>query len=177
MLDPGSSDRLITTPRLGLGPLTVADAGEMTGVLAGPELYTFIGGEPPDATALRQRYTVLVRGHSADGTEDWFNWVVRLRRADGTPGVAVGYVQATVTDAGTRAEVAWVVGTAWQRRGYASEAAAALVGWLTRQGVDTVVAHVHPEHAASEAVARRCGLVPTGETDEDGEQRWELTVG
>jgi RimJ/RimL family protein N-acetyltransferase len=165
----------LTTPRLSLAPLTVADADEMAGVLAGPELYTFIGGEPPDAGGLRERYAVLVRGHSADGLEDWFNWVVRLRHG-GAAGAAVGYVQATVTEAGSRAEIAWVVGTPWQRQGYAAEAASALVTWLTGHGVGTVLAHVHPEHAASEAVARRCGLAPTGERDEDGEQRWELPV-
>ncbi|MDX2290691.1 MULTISPECIES: GNAT family N-acetyltransferase, partial [Streptomyces] len=61
-------------------------------------------------------------------------------------------------------------GTAWQGRGYASEAARALVGWL-RPRVRTVVAHVHPDHAASAAVARAAGLVPTDEV-QDGEVRW-----
>lgn len=171
--DLRSLDQRLATPRLVLAPLTVADADEMVGVLAGRELYAFIGGEPPDVDGLRTRYAMLARGHSADGHEDWLNWVVRLRTDDGEPGPAVGYVQATVTP-DARAEVAWVVGTRWQRLGYASEAAGAVVTWLTAHGVGTVVAHVHPEHAASEAVAQRCGFEPTGETDDDGEQRWEL---
>ena len=86
---------------------------------------------------------------------------------------AIGYVQATVTAAGGVADVAWVIGVPWQGRGFASEAAAALVAWLRAEGVRVVTAHVHPEHAASAAVAARAGLVPTDEI-EDGERVWRL---
>jgi RimJ/RimL family protein N-acetyltransferase len=54
-----------------------------------------------------------------------------------------------------------VVGIPWQRRGIASEAARSLVAWLRKHPVHTVVAHVHPEHGASAAVATAAGLVPT----------------
>jgi RimJ/RimL family protein N-acetyltransferase len=176
---PRPLDRLLVTARTVLAPLTVDDADEMADVLADPALYTFTGGAPPERDALRRRYAALVGGRSADGTEEWFNWVVRLHGGRGPEGrgPAVGYVQATLTDGGSRAEVAWVVGTRWQGRGYASEAAGALVAALVAGGATTVAACVHPAHRASEGVARRCGLVPTGETDEDGEQRWELPGG
>ena len=163
-----SRDQRIVAGRLVLVPLAVDDADEMAGVLGDPALHAFIGGEPLDAAALRERYARLVAGHSRDGAEEWFNWIVR-----GPDGNAVGTVQATVTDGGRKAEVAWVVGTPWQGRGYATEAARALVGWLTAGGVVDVVAHVHPDHAASEAVARRAGLSPTA-TVHDGEREWAL---
>jgi RimJ/RimL family protein N-acetyltransferase len=153
-----------------LTPLTVEDAAEMAGVLADPALYEFTGGDPPDVAGLRERYARLVAGRSADGTEDWLNWVIR--EPDGT---AVGYVQATVTDGGRRAEIAWVTGVPWQGRGRATEAAKALVTWLLAAGVGEVVAHVHPDHTASETVARRAGLAPTGRY-EDGEQAWVLAT-
>ena len=41
-----------------------------------------------------------------------------------------------------------------------------------RRGVEVVVAHVHPQHHASIAVARAIGLAPTG-TIVDGEVRWQ----
>lgn len=89
-------------------------------------------------------------------------------------GRLAGYVQATVR--GERAEVAWVVGTPWQGRGYAKEAAAGLVRHLLERGpVTTVVAHIHPEHTASAAVASAAGLLPTGEW-EDGEVRWRREI-
>ncbi|MFD8012312.1 GNAT family N-acetyltransferase [Streptomyces sp. NPDC058955] len=149
--------------RLELVPLEVSHAEEMVGVLGDPALHRFIGGAPEGLEELRARYVRWAAGAPEPGTS-WCNWVVRER--DG--GRLVGTVQATV--AGGVAEVAWVVGTAWQGRGYASEAARALVGWL-RPRVRTVVAHVHPDHAASAAVARAAGLVPTGEVH-DGEVRW-----
>ncbi|MBB5787110.1 GNAT family N-acetyltransferase [Jiangella mangrovi] len=157
----------VVTERFELVPLTVDDAADMAEVLADPALYAFIGGAPPTLPELRARYERLAAGRSPDGSEEWLNWVVR-RRPDSR---AVGYVQATVTDEGRQAEIAWVVGTAFQGQGYATAAAAALVGWLDARGVHTVVAHVHPDHAASEAVARRAGLHPTDHY-EDGERRW-----
>ena len=69
------------------------------------------------------------------------------------------------------AELAWTVATPHQHRGYAREAAAAMVGWLRHCGVDRFVAHVHPEHPASIGVARALGLTPTA-TVVDGEIRW-----
>ena len=56
-----------------------------------------------------------------------------------------------------------MVGAAWQGRGYATESAQALVSWLRERGVVTITAAIHPDHAASAAVARRAGLVPTAE--------------
>ena len=155
------------TERLDLVPLGPWDAPEMAGVLAAPDLYHFIGGGPPDPRSLAERYARLAVGHSSDATEIWHNWVVRTS-ADG---VAVGTVQATVAAREPTAEMAWVIGLPWQGRGYATEAAAALLGWLRADGVRTVTALVNPEHAASEAVARRVGLAPTEELV-DGERAW-----
>jgi RimJ/RimL family protein N-acetyltransferase len=158
----------IVTPRLGLVPLRVEDADEMAGVLADERLHEFVGGRPVTAAELRERYAGLVAG-SRDRRELWLNWIVR-RRSDGR---AIGTVQATLFRKGgeTTGNVAWVVGVEWQGQGFASEAARALVEWLRKQGVGTVVAHVHPDHRASAAVARRAGLEPTDE-EAGGERVW-----
>ncbi|MEU4392818.1 GNAT family N-acetyltransferase [Kribbella sp. NPDC023855] len=81
----------------------------------------------------------------------------------------VGYVQATVS--GDEGEIAWVLGTSWQGRGCAREAAVGLVAWLDAHGVRRIVAHVHPEHTASAAVAAAAGLTETAHLD-DGEGLW-----
>jgi RimJ/RimL family protein N-acetyltransferase len=163
--------RAISTQRLDLVPLQPADADEMVGVLADPRLYSFIGGGPPDRESLRARYTRQSAGQSADGTEEWHNWIVRLR-PDGT---AIGFVQATVVDAGAVAGIAWLIGVPWQGRGFAVEAVRALVSWLDRRGIRTVVAHIRPDHHASGSVAARAGLEPTNELDDLGEQIWRRT--
>ncbi|MFJ4912339.1 GNAT family N-acetyltransferase [Streptomyces sp. NPDC088726] len=158
-----------STPRLDALPLRVDHADEMAAVLADPALHTFTGGAPQDTEALRSRYARQTAG-SPDPAEQWWNWVLRVRDGD----CLAGYVQATVDVTGARAEIAWVIGSGRQGRGYAKEAAAGLVAHLLDTGaVRTVVAHIHPDHAASEAVAASAGLARTGEW-EDGEARWRL---
>ena len=157
----------ISSARLRLAPLKVADAAEMVEVLSGAALYACTGGAPPGLDELRARYARQAAGRSPDGREEWRNWI--LRREPG--GEAVGYVQATITGEGRRAEIAWVVGLAWQGQGYATEAARALVGWLDARGVGVIQAHIRPGHAASAAVARRAGLRPSGAIT-GGEQLW-----
>ncbi|MFI6133557.1 GNAT family N-acetyltransferase [Micromonospora sp. NPDC051141] len=190
----GFTTGVVPTARLLLLPLAVAHAEEMAAVLADPALHTFIGGSPADPAALRARYARLVAG-SPDPTESWCNWGIQLR----DDSRLAGFVQATVTaplgpprhaatagaranghrhlddtdrvDDGPVAEIAWVVGTAWQGRGIATEAARGMTGWLGQRGVRTLVAHIHPDHLASAAVATACGLSPT-DTWHDGEVRW-----
>ncbi|WP_216827086.1 MULTISPECIES: GNAT family N-acetyltransferase [Streptomyces] len=163
----------VHTDRLTLLPLRTGHAEEMAAVLSDPALHAFTGGTPEDARALRARYARWVSGSPDPGTT-WCNWVVRLDEE----AALTGTVQATVAHdgRGAAAEIAWVVGTPWQRRGIATEAARALVAWLHRHGVHTVVAHIHPDHTASAAVAAAAGLAPTGQWHE-GEARWHLTPG
>jgi RimJ/RimL family protein N-acetyltransferase len=164
--------KVINTERLDLLPLRVEHAEEMATVLSDPALHTFIGGTPDAPEALRSRYQRMVAG-SPDPAVAWHNWVIRLRgeaRLTGT-------VQATVSpsEQGTITEIAWVVGTPWQGRGIATEAAQGLLAWLSEQPVQIVIAHVHPDHLASAAVAAACGLAPTDERH-DGEICWHRRI-
>lgn len=159
----------LETERLLLTPLDVSDADEMVKVLADPRLYQHTGGNPPDLAALRERYTRQAIGSSPDGTEFWFNWIVRDREL----GTAVGYVQATFLFDTRSIDVAWVVGANYQRRGFAAEAAAAALGWLTsRLCVRRVTAHIAAANRPSQAVAGRLGLMPTDRI-EAGEVVWQ----
>ena len=122
----------ISTPRLDLVPLRPADADEMVGVLADPSLYSFIGGGPPDRQSLRAvLHAAELPANPLTAREEWHNWIVRLR----PDGIAIGYVQATIVDAGAVASVAWLIGVPWQGRGFAVEAVRALVSWLDRRGI------------------------------------------
>jgi RimJ/RimL family protein N-acetyltransferase len=160
---------LLHTERLVLEPLRPEHADEMAPVLDDPGLHTYTGGVPESRDALRGRYERQARGRSPDGSQQWLNWVLR-RRDDG---LTVGTVQATVAGGpdGPIAEVAWVIGAVHQRRGYAREAAEAMLRHLRDSGVTTVVAHVHPEHQASMSVARALGLAPS-DAVVGGEVRW-----
>ncbi|CAM5710304.1 GNAT family N-acetyltransferase OS=Streptomyces tendae OX=1932 GN=GUR47_11355 PE=4 SV=1 [Streptomyces tendae] len=161
---------IIRTERLTLLPLQAEHADEMATVLSDAGLHEFIGGAPDTAEALRTRYERWTAG-SPDPAVSWCNWAIQLRDAT----CLTGTLQATITadDRGATAEIAWVVGAPWQRRGIATEAARGLVGWLREHPVHTVVAHIHPDHKASAAVATAAGLVPTDQWH-DGEIRWQL---
>lgn len=162
----------LASERLRLEPITVEHAPAMVAVLADPSLYEFTGGQPPTLTELSARYARQAAGRSPDGSQHWLNWIVVLSdQADDRP---IGYVQATVV--GTEAEIAWVVSPAHQGRGLATEAAAAMVDWLAAAGITQLVAHIHPDHAASAGVCTRLGLEPT-EVVEDGEVRWVRALG
>jgi RimJ/RimL family protein N-acetyltransferase len=159
----------LTTVRLVLEPLRPAHAHELAPVLDDPALHAFTGGEPADEDALRARFTRQAAGRSPDGTQGWLNWVAR-DRATHAP---VGTVQATITDdKGVRAAaLAWVVATGRQGEGLATEAAGAAMDWLRDRGMTRFVAHIHPDHGASAAVARHLGLAPT-DARHAGEVRW-----
>jgi len=153
-----------------LEPLRVDHAAEMAVLLDDPALHEFIGGTPASEAELTERYRRQTVGWSGDRSERWLNWVVRPEPG----GPIVGTVQATVTvdDGRLAAEVAWVVATGHQGRGYAKAATSVMVGWLLAQGVAVLVAHVHPDHRASQGVAASVGMANT-RTVVDGEERWQ----
>ena len=113
--------------RLRLTSLESSDVGEMVSVIEDDQLYGFTGGRPPTLAELEERYRVQSAG-SPSGGETWHNWIIRLVE----DGVAVGFVQATVTN--EEAEIAWLVGVDWQGQGLATEAATAMIEWLAATG-------------------------------------------
>lgn len=164
----GRASPVLSTDRLALEPLRVDHAAELAPWLDDPRLHRYTGGRPETLAELEARYARQAVGHSTDGCERWLNWVVR-RRSDGA---ALGCIQATVTAGeGLTAELAWTIAVAFQRQGYAREAAGAVLGWLRTRGVRRFIAQIHPEHLASMAVARALGLVATDQVI-DGELRW-----
>ena len=163
MQSPTTPD--LQTRRLLLHPLRETDAPDMVRVLADQGLYRFTGGGPPTLEDLEAKYRSQVSGPSS-GSEVWHNWILRLRGSER----AIGFVQATLV--GDTADVAWLVGTDWQRCGYAKEAAAEVVLWLRECGIGSLTAHIHPKHLASGRVAMAIGLQGTDEVDADGEVVW-----
>jgi RimJ/RimL family protein N-acetyltransferase len=137
----------------------------MVGVLADPDLYTFTGETPPPLEDLEHRYRAQVLGPNRED-ETWHNWILRIVGTE----TAIGFVQATVID--DSAELAWVVGTTWQRQGFATEAVIAMLSWLAAEGTTEFTASIHPDHVVSGRVATAAGLHPTDQVDSDGEVLW-----
>lgn len=164
---PSDDELRITTARLDLTPLTADDADDLFPVLEDSALGRYTGEDPPaDVDALRARFAWWASRRSPGGDELWLNWVIRLR----DDGQAVGHLQATVGDGD--AAIAWVVGTAFQRQGFATEAGAALIDWLrARLLIPRVFGCIHPDNVASQTAAARIGLRPTDRRYE-GEVVW-----
>ena len=153
----------ISTARLDLIPLTAADADDLFPVLDDPTLGRFTGETPPaDVEAVRVGFARWEARRSPDGAELWLNWVVR-RREDAR---AIGLMQATVGDGD--AAIAWTIGSAFQRQGFATEAGHALIAWLRETlGVQVIVGSIHPDNIASQTAAYRVGLRPTDRLHEN----------
>ena len=76
-----------------------------------------------------------------------------------------------VLTAAAGAGLAWVIASAHQGQGYARHATEAVVRWLRKLGANLIIAHVHPYHQASMAVAAGIGM-SASETVVDSEVRW-----
>src|SRR3990172_3184843 len=119
--------RAIATGRLSLEPQVATHAEEMFGVLSDPAIYEYEDEPPPSVVWLRERFTKLETRRSADGREQWLNWVLRLPSSE-----LIGYVQATVYSDGW-ASIAYVLASRFWGRGLAREAVQAMISDLVQQ--------------------------------------------
>lgn len=108
--------------------------------------------------------------HQVRDHPDVRGWCIRamVRRADGVVVGDCGF-HGPPRAAG-RAEIGYSVLSAHRGRGYATEAAHALVRWAFAQGEQTVFAAVAPSNTPSLAVVRKVGFVQTGSQHGGGGQ-------
>jgi len=167
-------ERALITERLVLEPLLPSHAPHFFAFLQDRRLYRYYAGRPPSSVAeLEQRYLIWAQRMSADRSQTWLNYALRDRKEG-----YVGCVQATVAD--SVATIGYDVFPAFWKRGYAGEACRDLIRALRAEhGVETVVAVVDVENAASIRLLERLGFsrVWTGPSDDmPGHQdhRYEL---
>ena len=119
-------------------------------------LWTFFPElRPKSPEELRALYRRWERGApDADRDEEWENWICFLRDHE-TP---VGGAQATIFPEGV-AYIAYVIYAAHQRRGYAAEAARALIEHLRDvHGVTRILAEMNTKNEASIKVVESLGF-------------------
>ena len=149
--------RTIETGSLTLVPQTRAHADEMFAVLSDPAIYTYENAPPRSLEWLRDRFERLESRQSADGTEQWLNWVIRLEGAG-----LIGYVQATVRADGSAA-IAYELHSAHWGRGLARRATEAMLAELIeRYGVTTLYAVAKERNHRSLRLLGRLGFVTAG---------------
>jgi RimJ/RimL family protein N-acetyltransferase len=148
--------RSIAAGNVVLEPQIAAHAEEMFAVLGDPAIYEHENEPPATVEWLRERFTRLESRGSADGTQHWLNWVLRLRGAG-----LIGYVQATVLPTGSAA-IAYVLASEHWGRGLAREACQAMIAELAEHyGVVTVYAIFKRRNMRSARLLERLGFAPT----------------
>lgn len=140
------------TPRLVLEPQKAVHAEPMYALLQDPAIYRYENEPPQSVDWLRERFRRLESRTSADGSEQWLNWVVRLRDSE-----LIGYVQATACEASPTA-IAYVFASAWWGRGYAFEAVSAMMEELVAtHGARTFSAVLKRDNLRSIRLLQRLG--------------------
>jgi len=145
--------RVVETPDLTLEPQTAAHAEEMFAVLGDPAIYEYENEPPPSLEWLRTRFAKLESRLSADGREQWLNWVIRVPASG-----LIGYVQATVRPDGCAA-IAYVLSSAHWGRGLARQAIEAMIGELAlHHSVRSLSAVLQRENLRSLRLLERLGF-------------------
>ena len=147
--------RVIDTGLLTLEPQTAAHAEEMFAVLSDPAIYEYENAPPASLEWLRERFTKLESRRSADGEEQWLNWVIRLPTSE-----LIGYVQATVHP-DHRAAIAYELSSAYWGRGLARKAVDTMIAELAgNYGVRVLTAVLKSANFRSMRLLERLGFSP-----------------
>ena len=145
--------RTIATDRLTLEPQTAAHAEAMFAVLSDPAIYAYENQPPSSLAWLRERFARLESRRSADGREQWLNWVIRLPSSE-----LIGYVQATVREDGGAA-IAYELSSAHWGRGLAQNAVGTMIAELAeRYGVRRLTAVLKRANVRSRRLLERLGF-------------------
>ena len=153
MSDPGAATDELMTGRLLLRPLRESDLDALAAIYADPRVTRFLDG-PRTREDTSTRLGWMIAAHREQGFGLWATTL----RADGT---LVGRCGILVQDVeGAREhEIAYLLGSEWWGKGYATEAAAAIRDHARSQlGFDRLISLIDPENTASQAVALRIGM-------------------
>jgi RimJ/RimL family protein N-acetyltransferase len=151
-----AGDTLLRTERLRVRPWTAADddLARLADLYGREEVLRWLGGLPvPSPVGLVERWAQV---HALD--ERYGAWAVE--RPDGV--VAGTVLFKPLPDGVGEVEVGWHLHPDSWGRGYATEAARAVIERGFDAGVPEVYAVVRPGNDASVAVCRRLGMAPIG---------------
>lgn len=170
----GVSD--LKTARLRLVAITPAmlQADEAADGTLGKILGAEVTAEwPPEHWEPHVYHFILKQYEDEPQTRGWHRYVLLPKGRGYVPGYTlIGAVGAFPKFEGD-AEIGYSTLPAYQRQGYGTEAAKALVGWLLEQkGVRSVSAQTYPRLPESIKVMERCGMTFVGDGDEQGTVRY-----
>lgn len=144
----------ITTDRLILRRSVPDDAGMISSYRSDPDVHRYQGWERTDPDGIRLEILEMA-GRSPGEPGGWVQFSVRERETD----ALVGDVGLSPADEPDVIKVGYTMAPAFQGRGYATEAVAALVDYaFDTLGADVVRAYASAENTPSIRVAEKVGM-------------------
>ena len=149
----------IDTERLTLRQFTIEDAESAMNNWAGDDHVQNMYGEPSYKT-IEAAVKLLEKYIKSYDKGSYFRWAV----IEKTSGECIGQVAYFLVDTGNSfGEVEYCIGTAFQGKGYATEATKAVIDYGFRQiGFHKVQICVRPSNLASKKVIDKCGFTYEG---------------
>lgn len=157
---------MLHTARLVLRRLTLQDAEAFHTIWGDTEVIWW--GAMPDVGATRVFLAKVLKRVEGDEALGWFAIVHRQTRR------LIGDVVLQPSHWGDAVEIGWHVAKGEQNKGYATEAAHALLNHARTHGIRHVEAVIVPDNAASHRVAAHLGMRRTGHTVQQGGLEHEL---
>lgn len=177
MADAGFTE--LTGPRLTLRRFRAADAPAFAAYRSVPEVARYQSWDAPFPVAAAEEAIGEMLASHPDTAGEWFQFAAVLRGAgpDGGGGELIGDC-AACPDAGDprQAEIGFTIAPAFQGKGYATEAAGLLLGYLFgARRKHRVTANCDARNLASAAVLERLGLRREGHLRESTWAKGEWT--
>lgn len=161
----------LETERLLLEPVRAAHAEEAWPQVDDERMWSYFPEKRPQTRDdLRRLYQKWESG-SPSPDQIWHNWMCRERSS----GALAGSMQSTVLPGEHAAYIAYAIYPAFQQKGYAREASAAVIDYVRKTyGVNVFYAEMDVRNEASYRLAESLGF--ERERERDGEYRYELKI-
>lgn len=152
--------RPIRTDRLLLRPLNAVDANEVFAYQSLPEVVRYLPWPLRDREESRE-HTIKRAGFTRlQNDKDGIVLAAELLGSDGEPGPVIGDLSVFLeSKENAQLSIGWVFHPGFQRKGYATEAARAILDLTFREvGAHRVFAELDPRNAASVALCQRLSM-------------------
>lgn len=149
------SETIVETPRLLVRGWRDADVAPIVSIFADPQTVRYVGKGYQRGFAREQTVAMIARLRDRCEKTGIGIWPVELKETQATIGECGLHPAADSDDT----EIAYVFSAEVRGRGYATEAASAVLAYAFQPlGLPRVVAFVHPGNARSIAVVHRLGM-------------------
>jgi RimJ/RimL family protein N-acetyltransferase len=157
---PYEFTRPLLTPRLVLRLMTMADVDAIHAYQSRDDVCRYLLFEPRDRVTVAEKVLAHTRATRLAADGDYLQLALELRETQDAPGRLIGDSYFTIASVEhSRGEIGWTMHPEFTGRGYATEAARAVLHLaFATLGLHRVFAELDPRNDASIAMCRRIGM-------------------